>query len=146
MHEIHLSFKIGLRKDRLSGATYSSFSVFRATCSRMDCWVFESWELLKKFAGTPFALSPSTWSFISAMSGEITSVSPSKINAGIWKQSDLPPPVGMMTKVSLFSRTLRIIFSWSGRKVSYPKYFFKGVYISNLSVGFMNLLKFGTRA
>jgi hypothetical protein len=29
---------------------------------------------------------------IKAMSGEITIVTPGKINAGNWKQRDLPPP------------------------------------------------------
>jgi hypothetical protein len=31
-----------------------------------------------------------------AMSGEITTVTPSRMSAGSWKHSDLPPPVGMM--------------------------------------------------
>ena len=42
--------------------------------------------------------------------------------AGIWKQSDFPPPVGMSTSVSFFSRIDVIMSSCIGRKVLYPKY------------------------
>ena len=35
-------------------------------------------------AATPISTSPSSWSFISEMSGEITSVSPGMQIAGIW--------------------------------------------------------------
>ena len=42
----------------------------------------------------------STWSFISEMSGETTSATPSPTSAGAWKQSDLPPPVGITTSES----------------------------------------------
>ena len=35
-------------------------------------------------AGMPAALSPLTWSCISEISGEITSVSPGSSSAGIW--------------------------------------------------------------
>jgi hypothetical protein len=41
-------------------------------------------ELFKNSAGTPAACICSTWSFIRAMSGETTTVSPEKISAGIW--------------------------------------------------------------
>ena len=51
-------------------------------------------------AAMPRAASASTWSFISAISGEITSVTPPKQSAGIWKHSDFPPPVGITTKPS----------------------------------------------
>ena len=40
--------------------------------------------LLMYAAATPDALSAMTWSFISEISGEITSVIPSSINAGSW--------------------------------------------------------------
>ena len=40
--------------------------------------------LLMNRAAMPLAFSPSTWSFISAMSGEITSVTPSIASAGSW--------------------------------------------------------------
>ena len=33
------------------------------------------------------------------MSGEITTVTPSRSRAGSWKHSDLPPPVGMIASV-----------------------------------------------
>ena len=51
-------------------------------------------------AGMPRATRASTWSFISAMSGEMTSVTPPKQSAGIWKQRDFPPPVGITTSPS----------------------------------------------
>ena len=50
-------------------------------------------------ASTPAALSARTWSRISAISGEMTTVTPSRHRAGSWKHSDLPPPVGMMASV-----------------------------------------------
>ena len=46
----------------------------------------------------PRARSTSTWSFISAMSGDTTSVTPPRspsTTAGSWKHSDLPAPVGI---------------------------------------------------
>ena len=66
--------------------------------------------LFRHAAGTPLATSPSTWSFISAISGETTSARrgpavPSSTNAGAWKQRDLPPPVG---STSTLSRPWRI--------------------------------------
>ena len=39
-------------------------------------------EELRKVAGTPAATSASTWSFMSAMSGETTSVRPERMSAG----------------------------------------------------------------
>ena len=39
---------------------------------------------------------PSTWSFIREISGENTIVRPGLQRAGIWKQIDLPAPVGMI--------------------------------------------------
>jgi hypothetical protein len=49
---------------------------------------------LRNVAGIPASVSASTWSFISAISGDTTSVSPGCSSAGSWKQRDLPPPVG----------------------------------------------------
>ena len=46
-------------------------------------------------ARKPSRTSASTWSFISEISGEITSTAPGRSRAGIWKVSDLPAPVGM---------------------------------------------------
>ena len=41
-------------------------------------------EELMKVAGMPRAVSCSTWSFISAMRGETTSVTPGSSTAGSW--------------------------------------------------------------
>ena len=42
------------------------------------------WELSSWMAGTPASLSPSTWSFMSEISGEITTVVPPRSTAGAW--------------------------------------------------------------
>ena len=47
------------------------------------------------------ACRASTWSFIRAMRGDTTTQVPALTTAGIWKHTDLPPPVGMSTTVSL---------------------------------------------
>ena len=67
---------------RRSGATYSAFNspVLNLACT-LDLSA-DVKVLLTKPAGTPVASRASTWSFISAMSGETTSVSPSKQSAG----------------------------------------------------------------
>ena len=39
------------------------------------------------------------WSRISPMSGEMTTVTPSRHSAGNWKQRDFPPPVGMIASL-----------------------------------------------
>ena len=44
--------------------------------------------------------SLSTWSFISAMSGESTSVGSGRSIAASWYVSDFPEPVGMSASVS----------------------------------------------
>ena len=49
----------------------------------MTCWPGVR-LLLMYAAATPDALSAMTWSFISEISGEITSVIPSSISAGSW--------------------------------------------------------------
>ena len=54
---------------------------------------------------------------MSAMSGETTSVTPGRSSAGSWKQSDLPPPVGMMASVSRPEATASTISAWPGRKL-----------------------------
>ena len=79
--------------------------------------------LSRRAAGTPLATRPSTWSFISAMSGETTSATPgsSPIRAGTWKQSDLPPPVGSTTTLSRRSSTAWIAEPCRGRSVSNPQ-------------------------
>jgi hypothetical protein len=57
-------------------------------------------ELSILAAGTPHSVSASTWSFISEISGEITTASPGETMAGTWKHTDLPPPVGRTTITS----------------------------------------------
>ena len=90
-----------LPKSKRSGATYSSLMSPRmARASRSEICDDVS-VLLTNVAGSPRAVSASTWSFISEMSGEMTTVSLGSISAGTWKQSDLPPPVGRTTSVSL---------------------------------------------
>ena len=66
----------------------------------------------------PLAFRASTWSFIRAMRGETTMQVPSETTAGIWKHTDLPPPVGMSTTVSFPSSTCWMISPCMGRKLS----------------------------
>ena len=75
-------------------------------------------------AGTPLACNASTWSFISAISGETTTVRPARVIAGNWKQRDLPPPVGSSANTSLPASASRMISSCKGRKEVKPKYCF----------------------
>jgi hypothetical protein len=74
--------------------------------------------LLTNAAGRPRAVSASTWSFMSEMSGLTTTVSPGSTRAGTWKQSDFPPPVGMITIVSRPSSTASTACSCPGRNAS----------------------------
>ena len=48
----------------------------------------------------PLACNASTWSFINAINGDTTTVKPGRSNAGNWKHSDLPPPVGSSAKTA----------------------------------------------
>ena len=48
----------------------------------------------------PSSFRAATWSCISAISGDTTTAQPSRSSAGIWKHSDLPPPVGISTSAS----------------------------------------------
>ena len=73
-------------------AALTGFSVSRI--------VEKSCDELRKAARTPACSSASTWSCISAMSGETTTPTPGRSSAGIWKHSDLPPPVGISTSAS----------------------------------------------
>src|SRR5436190_11565775 len=57
------------------------------------------------------------------MSGDTTIVSPSRIKAGNWKQSDFPPPVGINTNTSRPASASRMISSCNGRNWSCPKCF-----------------------
>ena len=45
-------------------------------------------------AGMPRSVNESTWSFINAISGEMTIVTPSRAMVGNWKHKLLPPPGG----------------------------------------------------
>ncbi len=72
-------------------------------------------------ASTPAARKERTWSRISAISGETTTVSPSRSSAGSWKHSDFPPPVGITASTSRPSATAVTISSWPGRKASKPQ-------------------------
>ena len=69
----------------------------------MICASLYDCEEFIKAAGIPFALSPSTWSFMSAIKGDTTTVTPSVVTAGIWKHILLPPPVGISTRQSFLS-------------------------------------------
>ena len=65
--------------------------------------------------------SLSTWSFISAISGERTSVGSGRSIAASWYVSDLPEPVGMSASVSRPAIAARTTSSCPGRKASKPK-------------------------
>ena len=84
-------------------------------------------------ASTPASRKPETWSRISAISGEMTTVSPLWRSAGSWKQSDLPPPVGMMASTSRPARMAATISSCPGRKASKPKTDFRSSLVSRIS-------------
>jgi hypothetical protein len=70
---------------------------------------------LTETARKPRRTSASTWSFISEMSGEITSTGPGSILAGTWNVSDLPAPVGMTPMQSRPASTVSMIFRCPGR-------------------------------
>ena len=77
------------------------------------------------------ACRASTWSFIKDNSGEITTVTPLLIKAGIWKHRDFPAPVGIMANTSRCIASASMTSSCPGRKDVYPKY------CCNISVAFM---------
>ena len=77
--------------------------------------------LLKATALMPFCASDSVWSFISAISGLITTVEPSITRAGSWKQRLLPEPVGIKATVSRPESAERTTFSCPGRNLRKPK-------------------------
>ena len=87
---------------RRSGVTYSSRqrpASRSAYTRRRSSGVIEAFRAP---AVTPLATRPSTWSFISEMRGDTTRPTPppGSTRAGIWKHSDLPPPVGSTTTLS----------------------------------------------
>ena len=63
----------------------------------------------------------STWSFISAISGERTSVGSGRSIAASWYVSDFPDPVGISASVSRPSTAARTTSSCPGRKSAKPK-------------------------
>ena len=68
----------------VSGETYSSFRLPSASC-RFTARSSSGERLLFRYAAAmPLACNACTWSFISAIRGEITSVRPSSANAGTW--------------------------------------------------------------
>ena len=69
---------------RRSGAAYRSLRPPDLACSCTLAISAEDRVLLMKEASIPLALRESTWSFISAMSGETTRVRPLKHRAGSW--------------------------------------------------------------
>jgi hypothetical protein len=92
-------------------------------------------EEFRNVAATPLACIASTWSFMSAINGDTTTVRPGRTNAGSWKQSDLPPPVGNKAKVSLPTNESRMISSCNGRNESKPKVSFSVASRSGAAVG-----------
>ena len=70
----------------------------------------------------PFARRFSTWSLISAISGDTTMHNPSLAKAGTWKHTDFPPPVGSSASVSCPSNTDWMISCCIGRKASWFQY------------------------
>lgn len=75
-------------------------------------------EEFSSVAGTPLAVRASTWSFMSAIRGDTTSVTPSRTSAGSWKQSDFPAPVGKIATTSLPASETSMISCCNGRKTS----------------------------
>jgi hypothetical protein len=68
------------------------------------------------------------------MSGETTTVTPSRMSAGNWKQSDLPPPVGITTTVSRPSRMDSTTSPCPSRKQSKPKNFLSAESASSMCI------------
>ena len=90
---------------RRSGDMYNRRNWPNSTCCAIRRFSSIVSVLFTAAAGMPQVVSASTWSFMSANSGETTTASPSRHKAGAWKQSDLPPPVGMTTSESWSSIT-----------------------------------------
>ncbi len=65
--------------------------------------------------------SLSIWSFISAMSGDRTTVGRGRSIAASWYGSDFPEPVGISASVSRPASAPRTTSSCPGRKSSKPK-------------------------
>lgn len=59
---------------------------------------------------------PLSWSSISDIKGDTTSVRPLLMRAVSWKQSDFPPPVGMIRRTSCPLRVAFMLVSWCDRK------------------------------
>ena len=78
------------RNDTNPGTVRRSGATYRILIRPMSAavWILPISDdgrlLFTNAAGMPFARRASTWSFMSAMSGETTSVSPSRHRAGNW--------------------------------------------------------------
>ena len=78
---------IAERKDgdlKRSGATYTSRYSPRRKADCRSCRSLSGSELFTNVAAMARARNASTWSFISATSGETTTVVPSSSSAGSW--------------------------------------------------------------
>src|SRR6185312_353518 len=106
---------------RRSGATYRRSSSPARAWRSTFCACAQVILELSAAARTPASSSAATWSCIKAMSGETTTPTPLRSSAGIWKQSDFPPPVGMSTSASFPAATCATISRCSPRKEEYPK-------------------------
>jgi hypothetical protein len=58
---------------------------------------------------------------MSAISGDMITATPGRISAGIWKQTDLPPPVGITTSASRPEHRQFMTSAWQLRNDGYPK-------------------------
>ena len=67
-----------------SGAMYSSLYAPPRAFAMTSAISAVSSELFRQAAGTPACSSAATWSFISEISGEMTSVTPGRSSAGSW--------------------------------------------------------------
>ena len=69
----------------------------------------------------PNCCNSKTWSRIRAVIGQTTIVQPNSIAPKVWKQRDLPPPVGKSPNTEWLSIAEEIISNWPLRNSSKPK-------------------------
>ena len=84
-------------------------------CVKTDSCCRADTSPTRHVTGTPSRVMCSTWSVMSDTRGITTTVSPERVRAGTWKISDLPPPVGRITKTSFRAITALIASSWNLR-------------------------------
>eukprot|EP00966_Prymnesium_polylepis_P154002 3556230-Prymnesium_polylepis.1 len=106
------------------GCMYTSANSPLAARPSID---LSSWPPPRNVATVPPGplLSATTWSSISALSGEMTIVALgdddwNARSAGSWKHMDLPKPVLATIMASLRSSSARTIGSWCGRNSKRP--------------------------